>query len=245
MSNRVANSMTDPTASAATVAQNVQHQQMQVLNQMTQMINTANVSCAKGTDCYKQQQITDAQNKYAAAVITEKNAPQTVETARKNFLVASKGQTAANQDLMRRYEQNGEAEKAKLTQQFDDWFDDMTKQINASAQHAQTTAALQTSNQLATNQLTALAQQDDDATNELNLMERKTHFLAQYVKLFNGIEHYVKLLYWLAFMTWGACIIYDRNITMKTAGLFVLFTVIVLMQNRIMDAASALVSKVQ
>jgi hypothetical protein len=43
-------------------------------------------------------------------------------------------------------------------------------------------------------------------------------------------------------MTWCACIIYDRNMTMKTAGLFVLFTVIVLMQNRIMDAASSAVS---
>jgi hypothetical protein len=43
-------------------------------------------------------------------------------------------------------------------------------------------------------------------------------------------------------MTWGACIIYERDFTMKTAGLFVLFTVIILMQNRIMDAALSAVS---
>jgi hypothetical protein len=240
--------MTDMTANPATVAassQNVQFQQMQVLNQMTQMINSANMACAKGTDCYNQQQITDAQNRYTAALITEKNAPQTVETARKNFLVASKGPTAANQELMSRYEQSGEAEKAKLTQQFDDWFNDMMNKNETLTQHAQTTATLQTSNRIAMGNLNNIAQNDDDATNALNLLERKTHFLAQYVELFHRIEYYVKLVYWLAFLTWGACIIYDRRFTLKTAGLFVLFTVIVLMQNRIMDAASALVSNVQ
>jgi hypothetical protein len=237
--------MTDMTANPATVAassQNVQFQQMQVLNQMTQMINSANMACAKGTDCYNQQQITDAQNRYTAALITEKNAPQTVETARKNFLVASKGPTAANQELMSRYEQSGEAEKAKLTQQFDDWFNDMMNKNETLTQHAQTTATLQTSNRIAMGNLNNIAQNDDDATNALNLLERKTHFLAQYVELFHRIEYYVKLVYWLAFLTWGACIIYDRRFTMKTAGLFVLFTVIVLMQNRIMNAALSTVS---
>lgn len=240
--------MTDLTANPATVAassQNVQYQQMQALNQMTQMINNANMLCAKGTDCYKQQQITDARNKYNAAVITEKNAPQTVETARKNYLVASKGPNAANEELMTRYEKNGDAEKSKLTQQFDDWFNGMTKQIDTVSQHTQTNATLQTSNSNATNQLNAIAQQTDDEINKLNLLERKTHYAAQDVKMINGIEYYVKLVYWLAFLTWGACIIYERDFTMKTAGLFVLFTVIVLMQNRIMGAAAALVSRVQ
>jgi hypothetical protein len=242
LSNQVvsSNDMTEPSATAESVSsssQNVQYQQMQVLNQMTQMINNANMLCAKGTDCYKQQQITDARNKYNAAVITEKNAPQTVETARKNYLVASKGPNAANQELMARYEKNGDAEKAKLVQQFDDWFNGMTKQMDTVSQHTQTNATLQTSNNNVTNQLNAIAQQTDDEINKLNLLERKTHYAAQDVKMINGIEYYVKLVYWLAFMTWGACIIYERDFTMKTAGLFVLFTVIVLMQNRIMNAA--------
>ena len=237
--------MTDMTTNPATVAassQNVQFQQMQLMDQMTQMINTANMACAKGTDCYNQQQITDAKNRYAAARITQKTAPQTVETARKNFLVASKGSVVANQELMRSYEKNGEAEKAKMTQQFDDWFNDMMNKNDTLTQHAQTTATLQTSNRIAMGNLNNIAQNDDDANNTLNLLERKTHFLAQYVELFHRIEYYVKLLYWLAFLTWGACIIYDRRFTMKTAGLFVLFTVIVLMQNRIMDAAAAVLS---
>jgi hypothetical protein len=237
--------MTDMTTNPATVAassQNVQFQQMQLMDQMTQMINTANMACAKGTDCYNQQQITDAQNRYAAARITQKTAPQTVETARKNFLVASKGSVVANQELMRSYEKNGEAEKAKMTQQFDDWFNDMMNKNDTLTQHAQTTATLQTSNRIAMGNLNNIAQNDDDANNTLNLLERKTHFLAQYVELFHRIEYYVKLLYWLAFLTWGACIIYDRRFTMKTAGLFVLFTVIVLMQNRIMDAAASVLS---
>ena len=237
--------MTDMTTNPATVAassQNVQFQQMQLMDQMTQMINTANMACAKGTDCYNQQQITDAQNRYAAARITQKTAPQMVETARKNFLVASKGSVVANQELMRSYEKNGEAEKAKMTQQFDDWFNDMMNKNDTLTQHAQTTATLQTSNRIAMGNLNNIAQNDDDANNTLNLLERKTHFLAQYVELFHRIEYYVKLLYWLAFLTWGACIIYDRRFTMKTAGLFVLFTVIVLMQNRIMDAAAAVLS---
>jgi hypothetical protein len=156
--------------------------------------------------------------------------------------VASKGPTAANQELMSRYEQNGKAEKAKLTQQFDDWFNDMMNKNDTLTQHAQTTATLQTSNRIAMGNLNNIAQNDDDATNALNLLERKTHFLAQYVELFHRIEYYVKLVYWLAFLTWGACILYDRTFTLKTAVLFVLFTVIVLMQNRILNAALSTVS---
>lgn len=232
--------MTDTTAVAAS-SQNVQHQQMQVLNQMTQMINSANASCARGTACFKQQQVTDAQNRYRAAVIAEKNAPQTVETARKNFLVASEGPVAANQDMMRRYEKNGEAEKTKLTQQFDDWFNDMMNKTGTLTQHAQTVNTLITTNAALHGQLSADAQQDDDATNELNLLERKTHYMAQSVKMMNGIEYYVKLVYWLAFMTWGACIIYDRRFTMKTGGLFVLFTLFILLQNRAMNLISFII----
>jgi len=229
-------------ASIASSSQNAQLQQMQLLNQMTQIINNANLSCAKGTDCYKNQQITDARNAYNAAVITKNNAPKTVDTALKTYLVASKGQNGANQELMSRYEKNGEDEKAKLTQQFDDWFNDMTKKIDTVSQNAQTSTTLFTSNKIATNQLNAIAQQADDATNELNLLERKTHYTAQNVKMINGIEHYFKLLYWLAFLTWVACIIYERAFTMKTAGLFVLFTTLILMQNWIMNAASSALS---
>lgn len=209
------------------------------------MINNANMSCAKGTDCYNQQQITDARNQFNAAVMTEKNAPQMVETARKNYLVASKGPNAANQELMARYEKNGEAEKAKLVQQFDDWFNDITKKNDTVSQHTQTNVTLQTSNDNATKQLDAIAQQTDDEINKLNLLERKTYYAAQYVEMIHKIEYYVKLLYWLAYLTWCACIIYTREFTAKSGGLFVLFTVIVLMQNRIMNAAAALVSKVQ
>lgn len=229
-------------ASIASSSQNMQFQQMQMMDQMTQIINSANLSCAKGTDCYKNQQITDAQNAYNAAVITEKNAPENVDTALKTFLVASNGQNGANQVLMSRYEKNGDAEKAKLTQQFDDWFNNMTKKIDTVSQHAQTSATLFASNKFANDALNKIAQRDDDATNELNLLERKTHYTAQNVKMINGIEHYFKLLYWLAFLTWFACIIYERAFTLKTGVLFVLFTVIILMQNWIMDAASSALS---
>lgn len=234
--------MTPPTATPESVAsssQTMQFQQMQLMDQMTQMINNANLSCARGTDCYNKQKITDARNEYNAAVIAKKNAPKTVDTALQNYLVASKGQNGANQALMSRYEQNGEAEKAKLTQQFDDWFNDMTKKISTMAQNEQTIATLNTSNHLAIQGLHAIAQQHDDATNELNLLERKTHYAAQDVTMINGIEYYVKLVYWLSFLTWGACIIYERTFTVKTAGLFVLFTTLILMQNWIMNAASS------
>lgn len=238
--------MSDPTAataaSIASSSQNAQLQQMQLLNQMTQIINNANLSCAKGTDCYKNQQITDARNAYNAAVITEKNAPKTVDTALKTFLVASKGQNGANQELMNRYEKNGDAEKAKLTQQFDDWFNDMTKKIDTVSQHTQTSATLFASNKFANDTLNKIAQRDDDATNELNLLERKTHYTAQNVKMINGIEHYFKLLYWLAFLTWFACIIYERAFTLKTGGLFILFTTLIFMQNLIMNSASSALS---
>jgi hypothetical protein len=228
--------------SAAASSQNVQFQQMQLMDQMTQMINNANMACAKGTDCYNQQQIMDAKNNYTAALITAKKAPETVQTARKNFLIASKGQTAASQDMLDRYTKNGEAEKAKLTQQFDDWFNDMTNKMNTVSLHAETITALQTSNDAATNDLSNLKNQADDTTNELNLLERKTHYFEQNIKFINGIESYVKLVYWLAFITWIACIIYERTFTMKTAALFVLFTCIIFAQNWIMNAAASAVS---
>ena len=117
-------------------SQNMQYQQMQLMNQLTQVINNANLACAKGTNCYKNQQVTNARNEYQAALLTEKNAPSVVEDKFKNYLVASKGQSGANQALKARYEKNGEQEKDKMTQQFDNWFNDMSNKIRVNQQHA-------------------------------------------------------------------------------------------------------------
>jgi hypothetical protein len=242
-SNPKMNDLTNASAaSIASSSQAAQLQQMQLMAQMTQTINNANLACAKGTECYKTQQINDARNNYNAAVITEKNAPQTVETAFQNYLVASKGPVQANQDLMKRYEKNGEDEKTKLTQKFDDWSNDMTNKISRLSQNEATIQTLTSSNRLTSQRLDELANETDDAINQMNLFERKIHMTGQIVKTINGIEYYVKLVYWLAFLTWIACIIYDRDFTMKSAGLFVLFTVIVLMQDQIMDSAYSLFS---
>jgi hypothetical protein len=237
--------MTDSAAATAASSQAAQLQQMQLMAQMTQTINNANLSCAKGTDCYKNQQITDARNNYNAAVITQKQAPQTVDTARKNYLVASKGQNGANQELMSGYTKNGEDEKTQMTKQFDDWFDDMTDKLNMLSQHTTTIDTLTTSIKLSGDRSAQIADEVDDEKNQMNLTERKIHFTGQVIKAINGIEYYIKLVYWLAFLTWIACVIYDRAFTMKTAGLFVVFTVIALLQDQIMDAASALISTVQ
>ena len=222
-------------ASIAATSQNMQYQQAQIMNQMNQMLNNANVSCGPGTDCYNQQQITDAQNAYNAAVITEQNAPKTVDTTFKNYLVAAKGQTGANQALMSQYTQNGLNEKAKQTQQFDEWFNDMTQKISTSAQYDQTMTTLTENIKLATNAINQVTINDDDATNDLNLLERKIHYTAQQVSAINGAEFYIKLVYWLAFLTWGFCVIYERAFTMNTAGLFVVFTSFILAQEWIMD----------
>jgi hypothetical protein len=233
--------MTDVAASS----QAAQLQQMQLMAQMTQTINNANLSCAKGTECYKNQQITDARNKYHAAVITQKQAPQTVDTALKNYLVASKGPVQANDTLLKRYTKNGEDERDKMTQQFDEWFNDMTRKIDMISQHTNTIDTLSTGIQISSDRLAQIADESDNQTNQLNLSERKMHFTGQVIKTINGIEYYIKLVYWLAFLTWIACVIYDRLFTVKTAVLFVLFTVIALLQDPIMDAASALVSNAQ
>jgi len=227
--------------SIAASSQAAQLQQMQLMAQMTQTINNANLACAKGTDCYKNQQITDTRNNYNAAVITEKQAPQTVDTALKNYLVASKGQNGANKELMIRYTKNGEEERDKITQQFNDWVTDMTRKIDMLSQHTTTIDTLTSSIQIASNRLAQIAGEADDEKNQMNLSERKMHFTGQVIKAINGIEYYIKLVYWLAFLTWIACVIYDRVFTMKTAGLFVVFTVIALLQDQIMGAVSALV----
>jgi hypothetical protein len=160
-------------------------------------------------------------------------------------LVASKGQNGANQELMSGYTKNGEDEKTQMTKQFDDWFDDMTDKINMLSQHTTTIDTLTTSIKLSGDRSAQIADEVDDEKNQMNLSERKIHFTGQVIKAINGIEYYIKLVYWLAFLTWIACVIYDRAFTMKTAGLFVVFTVIALLQDQIMGAVSALVSTVQ
>ena len=92
----------------ASNAQNMQYQQMQLLGQMTEVINNANAACGKGTECYNRQQIMDARNNYRAAVMAEKNAPAMVETARRDYLVAAKGAAGADQALRARYQKNGD-----------------------------------------------------------------------------------------------------------------------------------------
>jgi hypothetical protein len=233
--------MNDPTAalpdaaSIAATAQGMQAQQAQLMNQMNQMMNDSNLSCAPGTDCYNNLQITNARNAYDAAVITQQNAPKNVETAYTNYLVASQGQTGANQILMSRYTQNGETEKANQANQFEDWIKTVDNQINTNDNLANTAGAISDSIELAKTSLSDANEANTNATDIMNLLERKIYYTNQQVSLINNVEYYIKLVYWLAFITWGFCVIYTRAFTLKTAGLFVLFTVIVLMQTWIMD----------
>jgi hypothetical protein len=222
-------------ASIADTSQNMQLQQTQLMNQMNQMMKDTDLSCAPGTDCYNNQQITNARNAYDAAVITQQNAPNAVDTTYKNYLVAAQGQTGANQMLMSRYTQNGEAEKTKQAQQVDAWIADMSNKIDTNAGFAQTIKTLGDNIKSTEVILEQGNMANTNATNVLNLLERKIHYTNQQVTAINNAEHYVKLVYWLAFMTWGFCVIYTRAFTIKTAGLFVLFTVVILMQTWIMD----------
>lgn len=222
-------------------SQNMQYQQMQIMNQMTQLINNANTSCAKGTDCYKNQQIADSKNKYDAAVLTQKNAPEMVEVARKDYLVAAKGQTGANEDLKMRYQKNGEEEKTKMIQQFDTFYKDMSSAAKSGAITAKSISTSVKTNNISAETLAKIVEQDNNATNELGLMARKIEYASQDIALINKVEYYIKLLYWLAFLTWGICILYERRFTMKTGGLFVLFTLVILLQNRIMDSISFMI----
>ena len=205
---------------------------------MTKIIDNANAACAKGTECYKKQQVMDAQSNYRAALMAEKKAPAMVETARRDYLVAAKGSAGADQAMKMRYQKNGEEETAKMTQQFDDWYKEMAGKLESNANQVASMQTLTETNATLSSTLNEIAQNNDDATNELNLLERKTHYMAQDVKLIDGIEYYVKLVYWLAFLTWMACILYDRRFTMKTGGLFVLFTLFILLQNRAMNLIS-------
>jgi hypothetical protein len=219
---------------AAANSQNID-QQMQVLGQLTGFINNANAACAAGTECYNQQQITDTKNAYDAAVINERIAPENVEVARKNYLVATKGQTAANESLKSRYEQNGEQEKDNAAQQFDDFYNGMSAAVkSATVNNASIRTSIITNTDL--NLVMDLTtNQDDDASNAFNLLIRKIEYASQDIATIHRVEYYIKLVYWLVFLTWCACILYERRFTMKTGGLFVLFTLFILLQNRIMN----------
>jgi len=219
-------------------SQNAQYQQMQVLDQVTQMMNAANASCEIGTDCYNQQRIIDTKNAYDAAVITEKKAPEMVEVARKNYLVATKGQTAANEAMQSRYEQNGEQEKASMTQQFNEFYDGMSAGIRSVAVGNESIRTSGVSIYALQKTLSQIDEQNDDASNALNLLVRKIEYASQDITVIHRVEYYIKLVYWLVFMTWVFCIIYERRFTMKTGGLFVFFTLFILLQNRIMDSMS-------
>jgi len=222
-------------------AQNMQHQQMQMMNQMTQVINSANMACAKGTDCYNNQQIMDAKNKYDAAVLIKQNAPEMVEVAQKDYLVAAKGQSVANDELKMRYKQNGEEARTQMMQQFNDWHNDASANVNTLRVGNASIKVNAATNDQQEATLAKINETDNNATNELGLMVRKIHYTSQDVALINQVEYYVKLLYWLAFLTWGMCIVYERRFTMKTGGLFVLFTLFILLQNRIMDSISFII----
>ena len=107
-------------------AQNMQFQQMELMSQLTNVINAANAECAKGTKCYDQQQVTDTKNKYDAAVIVANNAPKMVETAHYDYLVASKGETAAKEELKRQHMATGMQERATATKQFEGFYRGVT-----------------------------------------------------------------------------------------------------------------------
>jgi hypothetical protein len=219
------------------VAANSQNidQQMQVLGQLTGFINNANAACAAGTECYNQQRITDTKNAYDAAVINERTAPENVEVARKNYLVATKGQTAANESLKSRYQQNGEQEKDNAAQQFDDFYNGMSAAVkSAGVDNASIRTSIRTNTEL-NSVLNQITDQDDDASNAFNLLIRKIDYASQDITTIHRVEYYIKLVYWLAFLTWCACVLYERRFTMKTGGLFVLFTLFILLQNRIMN----------
>ena len=219
---------------AAANSQNID-QQMQVLSQLTGFINNANAACAAGTECYNQLQITDTKNAYDAAVINEKNAPENVEVARKNYLVAAKGQTAANESLKSRYQQNGQEEKNNAAQQFDDFYNGMSAAVkSAGVDNASIRTSIRTNTEL-NSVLNQITDQDDDASNAFNLLIRKIEYASQDIATIHRVEYYIKLVYWLVFLTWCACILYERRFTMKTGGLFVLFTLFILLQNRIMN----------
>jgi hypothetical protein len=219
---------------AAANSQNID-QQMQVLGQLTGFINNANAACAAGTECYNQQQITDTKNAYDAAVINERTAPENVEVARKNYLVATKGQNAANESLKSRYEQNGQEEKDNAAQQFDDFYNGMSAAVkSAGVDNASIRTSIITNTEL-NSVMDLITNQDDDASNAFNLLIRKIEYASQDIATIHRVEYYIKLVYWLVFLTWCACILYERRFTMKTGGLFVLFTLFILLQNRIMN----------
>jgi hypothetical protein len=216
-------------------SQNAQYQQMQLMDQMSGIINNANSACAPGTQCYSQQQVIDTKNAYDTAVINERNAPQIVETARKNYLVASKGESSANETLKLRYQQNGEQEKANATQQFNKFYNDMSAAVKSVAVDDATIRTSSVSNAALQSTLNDISQQDDDASNALNLLVRKIEYASQDISTINKVEYYIKLVYWLVFLTWCICILYERRFTMKNGGLFVLFTILILLQNRIVN----------
>jgi hypothetical protein len=219
---------------AAANSQNID-QQMQVLGQLTGFINNANAACAAGTECYNQQQITDTKNAYDAAVINERTAPENVEVARKNYLVAAKGQTAANESLKSRYEQNGQEEKDNAAQQFDDFYNGMSAAVKSAGVDNASIRTSIISNTELNSVMDLITNQDDDASNAFNLLIRKIEYASQDIATIHRVEYYIKLVYWLVFLTWCACILYERRFTMKTGGLFVLFTLFILLQNRIMN----------
>jgi hypothetical protein len=226
------------------VAANTQNvdQQMRVMSELTGFINNANAACAPGTECYNQQQITDTKNAYDAAVINEKNAHQMVETAHKNYLVATKGQNGANETMRLRYQQNGSKEKEAAIQQFEQFYNSMSASVKSAGVDNATIGTSTRSIDQMEQSLYDITQQDDDASNALNLLLRKIEYASQDINTIHKVEYYIKLVYWLVFLTWCACILYERRFTMKTAGLFVLFTLFILLQNRIINVASSALS---
>ena len=123
-----------------------------------------------------------------------------------------------------------------MTQQFNAFYNGMSTTLKSVAVDDATIRTSGISNATLQTTLNDINQQDDDASNALNLLLRKIDYASQDITMIQNAEYYIKLVYWLVFMTWTACVLYERRFTMKTGGLFVLFTLFILLQNRIMNA---------
>lgn len=96
-------------------------QQLKMMNDVANIINSANNACPVGSACEHNTKITQAKNERDAALLLQKNAPDKVTQTQNNYIIATMGEVAGNQQIKKNFITDANNQLTVLKKQFMDW----------------------------------------------------------------------------------------------------------------------------
>jgi len=96
-------------------------QQLKMMNDVANIINSANNACPVGSACEHNTKITQAKNERDAALLLQKNTPDKVTQTQNNYIIATMGEVAGNQQIKKNFITDANNQLTVLKKQFMDW----------------------------------------------------------------------------------------------------------------------------